>query len=222
MLRWWKTFLLIESDILASRVVVKKITLWMKDIAWCRESWCLLLSFFCRCCHAPHQPPMAKFFSLHKLKMYSRTVRDCCSEAFLWINVLYVFLYRLKNKPEKQEPPLTSQKNEETKPGKKKQRKQNNTQESTAQKLSFWWSNSVTTEEFFPGNALKVRCALSKINTKGKHGIYLPEFTEFILFGLRLVGWAPDFNHWVTLLFKCLHFRTLQLTMWVGQQTVQR
>lgn len=107
-------------------------------------------------------------------------------------------------------------------PEKKKQRKQNNTQESTAQKLSFWWSNSVTIEEFFPGNALKVRCALSKINTKGKHGIYLPEFTEFILFGLRLVGWAPDFNHWVTLLFKCLHFRTLQLTMWVGQQTVQR
>lgn len=123
MLRWWKTFMLIDSDILASRVVVKKITLWMKDIAWCRESWCLLLSFFCRCCHAPHQPPMAKFFSLHKLKMYSRTVRDCCSEAFLWINVLYVFLYRLKNKPEKQEPPLTSQKNEETKPGKKKTKK---------------------------------------------------------------------------------------------------
>lgn len=101
-------------------------------------------------------------------------------------------------------------------PEKKKQRKQNNTQESTAQKLSFWWSNSVTIKVFFPGNALKVKCALSKINMKGKYGIYLP------LHVLRLVGWAPDFKHWVTLLFKCLHFRTLQLTMWVGQQTVHR
>ena len=178
--------------------------------------------FFCRCCHAPHQPPMEKFFSLHKVKMYSCTVKKPLLRSFPLNKDTLGFPLQNQEQARKARTPFTVTKKWRNKTRKKKQRKQNNTQESSAQKLSFWWSNSVAIKVFFPGNALKVRCAFSKINTKGKHWIYLPEFTEFILFGLRLVGWAPDFNHWVTLLFKCLHFRTLQLTMWVGQQTVQR
>ena len=88
----------------------------------------------------PHQPPMAKFFSLHKVKMYSCTVKKPLLRSFpLNKHTLGFPLQNQEQARKARTPSLPSQKNEETKPGKKN--KENKTIPRKALLKSFYFDD---------------------------------------------------------------------------------